>query len=448
MAQINGRLSQNGQSITGVLSSQSRNLTGAIRVVGRGIAEVDIDENYHLVVTYTDGDVWTSDESIQGPAGPAGPTGTGISNVSVDTNGYITVTYTDGTSQTMSTSVKGPKGDTGSTGPQGPQGETGPTGNGIASITKTGSSGLVDTYTITYTDGTTSTFTVTNGQNGSGSGTVTQVGTGVGLTGGPITGSGTIKANLKSETASTRASQSVSSTASRQYAVTPDSNGYLSVNVPWHDTTDYTQLSNTPTDVSDFNNDAGYLTTETDPTVPSWAKASTKPSYTASEVGAVPTTRKVNNKALSSDVTLNASDVGAQPTLVSGTNIKTVNNESLLGSGNITIQGLTTFREKGVRNADYGNIQGITITVNASAQYQFLTGFIFSRQGLNSFRINTDANGVPQVSLEHIMGNDTITATRDGQTISLKATTTWNDFGILYFGSIVESNLTFGAITA
>ena len=30
--------------------------------------------------------------------------------------------------------------------------------------------------------------------------------------------------------------------------------------------------------------------TETDPTVPSWAKASTKPSYTASEVGALPST--------------------------------------------------------------------------------------------------------------------------------------------------------------
>jgi hypothetical protein len=81
-----------------------------------------------------------------------------------------------------------------------------------------------------------------------------------------------------------------------------------------------------------------YSPTETDPTVPSWAKASTKPSYTASEVGAVPTTRKVNNKALSSDVTLDASDVGAQPTLVSGTNIKTINGESLLGNGNISVQ--------------------------------------------------------------------------------------------------------------
>ena len=56
--------------------------------------------------------------------------------------------------------------------------------------------------------------------------------------------------------------------------------------------------------------------TETDPTVPAWAKAANKPSYTAIEVG-------------------------AQETLVSGTNIKTINNESLLGSGNITISAET-----------------------------------------------------------------------------------------------------------
>lgn len=71
-----------------------------------------------------------------------------------------------------------------------------------------------------------------------------------------------------------------------------------------------------PTKVSAFTNDAGYLTgyTETDPTVPSWAKATSKPSYTASEVGAVPTSRTVNGKKLSKNITLNASDVGAVPT--------------------------------------------------------------------------------------------------------------------------------------
>ena len=41
-------------------------------------------------------------------------------------------------------------------------------GRGIVSIEKTSTSGLVDTYTITYSDGTTSTFEVRNGEDGSG----------------------------------------------------------------------------------------------------------------------------------------------------------------------------------------------------------------------------------------------------------------------------------------
>lgn len=42
--------------------------------------------------------------------------------------------------------------------------QKGDTGNGIASVAKTGTSDLTDTYTITYTDGSTDTFTVTNGE--------------------------------------------------------------------------------------------------------------------------------------------------------------------------------------------------------------------------------------------------------------------------------------------
>lgn len=68
---------------------------------------------------------------------------------------------------------------------------------------------------------------------------------------------------------------------------------------------------------------------ETDPTVPSWAKQETKPSYTASEVGAVPTSRTVNGKSLSSDITLTATDVNAVPTS------RTINGKSL--SSNITL---------------------------------------------------------------------------------------------------------------
>ena len=56
------------------------------------------------------------------------------------------------------------------------------------------------------------------------------------------------------------------------------------------------------------------IITETDPTVPDWAKQPDKPAYTAEEItGAVPATRRVNEKALDADITLTAQDVGAAP---------------------------------------------------------------------------------------------------------------------------------------
>ena len=117
---------------------------------------------------------------------------TGTSGL-VDT---YTITYTDGTTTifTVTNGEKGDKGDQGIQGIQGvsgadghtpvitiqngywyidgvntnqaAQGVKGETGNGISDISKTGTSGLVDTYTITYTNGTTTTFTVTNGEKG------------------------------------------------------------------------------------------------------------------------------------------------------------------------------------------------------------------------------------------------------------------------------------------
>ena len=53
-----------------------------------------------------------------------------------------------------------------------------------------------------------------------------------------------------------------------------------------HSTADITDFPAIPTKVSDLQNDSGYISEETDPTVPAWAKADTKPTYTASEVGA------------------------------------------------------------------------------------------------------------------------------------------------------------------
>lgn len=90
-----------------------------------------------------------------------------------DTTGTTTATLPDGAK-----GDKGDKGDTGATGPQGEQGiqgvkgdtgdkgDKGDKGSGISSVVKTSSSGLVDTYTITYEDGTTSVFSITNGAKG------------------------------------------------------------------------------------------------------------------------------------------------------------------------------------------------------------------------------------------------------------------------------------------
>lgn len=66
-------------------------------------------------------------------------------------------------------------------------------------------------------------------------GTVTSVVTGAGLTGGTITGSGTIKAKLQSETKSPLTAATRFATENREYAVGLDASGNLSVNVPWED---------------------------------------------------------------------------------------------------------------------------------------------------------------------------------------------------------------------
>lgn len=54
---------------------------------------------------------------------------------------------------------------------------------------------------------------------------------------------------------------------------------------------DIPAIPTVPTNVSAFTNDAGYLTnfTETDPTVPAWAKAANKPTYNYSEIINTPT---------------------------------------------------------------------------------------------------------------------------------------------------------------
>lgn len=99
---------------------------------------------------------------FSGLKGADGNNGVGIQSITkTGTSGLVdtyTILFTNGKSTTF-TVTNGEKGDPGI-------GIQGDPGNGISDIEKTSTQGLVDTYTISFTDGTSTTFTVTNGAPG------------------------------------------------------------------------------------------------------------------------------------------------------------------------------------------------------------------------------------------------------------------------------------------
>ena len=143
--------------------------------------------------------VWdvSAEEWVDTGIQATGEDGVGISSIAkTGTSGNVdtyTITFTNGQTTTF-TVTNGANGDPGRDGvspaitvseitgghrltitdADHPQGQTvdvmdgtdGDDGRGIVSVEKTGTSGLVDTYQITYTSGDPTTFTVTNGRNG------------------------------------------------------------------------------------------------------------------------------------------------------------------------------------------------------------------------------------------------------------------------------------------
>lgn len=77
-----------------------------------------------------------------------------------------------------------------------------------------------------------------------------------------------------------------------------------------------------------------------------------------------------NIKTINSESVLGSGNIAVQPTLVSGTNIKTINNESILGSGNIDIQGgqgdVTDVQVNGVSVVDQDGVAEITVPTKTS----------------------------------------------------------------------------------
>lgn len=111
----------------------------------------------HIYVWLPDAEEWH--DSGQFEAIPGEP-GVGIASIEkTATVGLVdtyTITYDDLRTTTFEVT----------NGQNGTDGRDGTDGNGIVSIVKTSTAGLVDTYTITFDDGDTTTFEVTNGAAG------------------------------------------------------------------------------------------------------------------------------------------------------------------------------------------------------------------------------------------------------------------------------------------
>ena len=174
--------------------------------------------------------------------------------------------------------IQGPKGEVGEVGPPGPRGPQGEKGfkgddgfSPVASVVKNGSEA-----TVTIIDKTgRSTATIYDGVKGdTGEAGYSPVAT--------VIKSGkvaTITITDKNGTTSAIVTdgESVPSGGSSGQVLVKASNA--DYDASW-------STINIPTKVSDLQNDSGYLTSETDPTVPQWAKQPIKPTYTAAEVGA------------------------------------------------------------------------------------------------------------------------------------------------------------------
>jgi hypothetical protein len=158
---------------------------------------------------------------------------------------------------------------------------------------------------MTYTNGTHTDYQVYNGMDGIGSGDFMANGT-VPMTGALQMGGNKVTGMAEPTADTDGATKGYVDKAVEDVTITTDATPTQGSKNPVQSGGVYNALQDVeesiPTKVSDLTNDSGYLTQESDPTVPEWAKAPSKPTYTATEVGARPDTWMPS-----------AADVGAIP---------------------------------------------------------------------------------------------------------------------------------------
>ena len=194
------------------------------------------------------------------------------------------------------------------------KGDTGATGNGIISISKTGTSKLVDTYTISFTSGATTTFQVTNGK---GITKIEKTATSGLVDTYTITFNDATTSTFqvtngakgdKGEKGDTGVTPNITATATTLPAgssatVTKSGtaeNPAFAFGIPKGDKGDKGEKGD--------RGESGLIYQTTGQNTDG---AMSQKATTDALNGKVPTTRKVNNKALSTDITLSAGDLGA-----------------------------------------------------------------------------------------------------------------------------------------
>lgn len=117
------------------------------------------------------------------------------------------------------------------------------------------------------------------------------------------------------------------------------------------------------------------------------------------KTGAVNITVPTKTSQLTNDsgfITNSYHDNTKQDTLVSGTNIKTVNGNSLLGPGNITISGGGGGTDKG-----FDNLSALTIAASQYASPHSAAGpFFFKGSGTAQWKDGSTSTSIPQVSIQ------------------------------------------------
>ena len=231
------------------------------------------------------------DTGHQGDPGAAAGFGTPTATVDESTGTpsvKVTASGPD-TAKVFSFAFAGLKGETGDTGSTGPKGDPGTSVSRIERTSGTGAAGTTDTYTMYDSeDAPIGTFTVYNGMDGIGSGDM-------------------LKSVYDPQNKNADIFDYVDK-AVEDVTIITDATPTQGSKNPVQSGGVYIALQDVkegiPTKVSDLTNDSGFITgyTETDPTVPGWAKSPSKPTYTAAEVGARPDTWMPS-----------AADVGAIP---------------------------------------------------------------------------------------------------------------------------------------